>query len=74
MKVRILKPPSGDAGVYTGIGEDFQFGETVEAVWLDKKKSGILVKGSEFIRLGGSIDAFKHPDKEYIWGSFEELL
>lgn len=71
MKARILQPPSGDAGVYTGMGEDFQFGEVVECEWFCDKKNGIKVKGSEFLRLGGSPEAFLHPDKDYIWGTFE---
>lgn len=71
MKVKILKPVSTDAGFYTGMGEDFQWGGVVEAEWLDERKNGVLVKGSEFLRLGGATGAFRHIDKGYIWGCFE---
>lgn len=71
MLARILRPPRGPDGGYGGMADDFQFGEPVECRWLDSKEKGILVKGSEFLRLGGSTDSFLYPDKEYVWGLYE---
>ena len=77
MKVKILKPTSSDAGNYGGMGY-FEWNSVVEAQWIDphmasdpsNPKNGVLVKGAEFIRLGGSTEAFK-AEYSYMWGTFE---
>ena len=77
MKVKMLKPTSSDAGVYGGMS-NFQWDSVVEAQWIDPRmapdpynpKNGVLVKGSEFIRLGGCSEAFK-AECDYMWGTFE---
>lgn len=73
MKFLLRQPPSGDAGVYSGMGEEFQWDLPVEGRINPKDKRGILVKGSEFIRLGGTPEAFKYPKEEYIWGTWEKI-
>ena len=70
LKVKLLEPISTDAGTYGGM-KDFQWGEVVEAVWMNDKRKGVYVKGSEFIRLGGCTEAFKHGKFKHAWGSFE---
>ena len=69
--VKLYKPTGGDSGHYNGIGKDFQFGEPTNAVWMCKREEGVMVLGSDFIKLGGSPDAFIHKDKYYTWGSFK---
>lgn len=69
--VKLHQPTGGDSGIYNGIGVDFQYGEPVEAEWMSDRKRCVLVLGSDFIRLGGSPEAFIHKDKRYTWGSFE---
>ena len=77
MKVKMLKPTSSDAGVYGGMAH-FEWDSVVEAQWIDlsmasdpyNPKNGVLVKGVEFIRLGGSTEAFK-AEYDYMWGTFE---
>ena len=71
MKAKLLKPANTDSGKYTGMTDTFQYNEPVECRWLSSKEKGILVRGSEFIRLGGDTESFLHPDKEYIWGLYE---
>lgn len=72
MKFIISKPFGTDSGNYSGM-VNFQWESVVEGVYCNDKKKGIRVLGSEFIRCGGCPRAFKYPDKEYIWGSFEEV-
>ena len=70
MKVKILEPTSTDAGTYGGM-KNFQWEGVVDAEWMSDKKKGVYVKGSEFIRLGGCTEAFKHGKFKHAWGSFE---
>ena len=77
MKVKMLKPTSSDAGVYGGMS-NFEWNSVVEAQWIaphmasdpSNPKNGVLVKGVEFIRLEGSMEAFK-AECDYMWGTFE---
>lgn len=74
LKVKLLPPTSTDAGTYCCLDKStFQWETPVQAVWLSSKKKGVLVKGREFIRLGGDASAFKE-DIDYIWGCFEVVL
>lgn len=72
IKVKLLKPQSTDAGTYTGIDkETFKWGTPVEAKYCSSNK-GIYVKGEVFIELGGDENCFV-KDREYLWGSYEEV-
>ena len=79
MKVKMLKPTSSDAGVYGGMKE-FEWNSIVDAQWIashmasdpSNPKNGVLIKGEEFIRLGGSTEAFK-AEYDYMWGTFEVI-
>lgn len=71
MKVKLLETTGSDAGFYTGM-KDFRYGEVVEASWCNDKQNSICVSGEEFIRCGGSPDAF-NPVYSYMWGCFEEV-
>jgi hypothetical protein len=51
--------------------KDFTYGQVVEATYANDKQNSILVKGSEFIRIGGCNKAF-NPDHLYLWGDFTE--
>lgn len=70
MKIKLLEPTASDCGRYTGM-KDIRWGEVVEASWMNDKQKGVLVQGSEFIRLGGCTDAFKQGKYKHVWGSFE---
>lgn len=74
MKVKILDPSLGAGagdGVYGGMTK-VRWGEVVEAQNSEKDPRAVLVKGSEFIAIGGDTEAFL-PDVTYIWGTFEEV-
>lgn len=71
MNFRLTKPTSSEGGRYNGIASDFQWNTPVDAVYLCPKKKGVIVKGSEFIRLGGLPECFEE-ERDYIWGCFEE--
>ena len=72
MKFKIIKPVGGDAGFYTGIPDDFKWESIIEAEYQDNGKRGILVRGDEFIKLGGCPEAFKGK-RIHLWGTFEEV-
>jgi hypothetical protein len=68
LKVKLIKPSGTDSGDYTGLSSvDWDTRITVEGI-LDSK--ALIVKGSEFIRIGGDASVFK-PDVDYIWGSYD---
>ena len=69
MKVILQENHSQDAGNYSGM-KNVRYGEVVEARYINEKKQGVLIKGSEFIRVGGDDKVFK-PDVDYTWGNFE---
>ncbi len=74
MKFKIIKPTSGDAGVYLGMPVDtFQWEGIVDGEYQDSRKRGIYVRGDEFIKLGGCPEAFK-GNRIHLWGTFEELV
>ena len=50
--------------------KDVVYDQEVEARYINEKKQGVLIKGSEFIRVGGDDKVFK-PDVDYTWGNFE---
>ncbi|AUR89096.1 hypothetical protein NVP1121O_068 [Vibrio phage 1.121.O._10N.286.46.C4] len=68
-KFVITENTSGDAGHYPSM-ENFRYGNEVEGEYMRGTTKGILVKGSEFIRLGGCDKVFV-PDRQYTWGRFE---
>lgn len=77
MKVKVIKPVSADAGTYGGM-KDVEWGSVVEARWIrpemasesDKPTNGVMIRGDEFIRIGGCPEAFK-GNHEHMWGTFE---
>ena len=79
MKVKMLKPTSSDAGVYGGLS-NFEWNSIVDAQWIashmtsnpSNTKNGVLIKGGEFIRLGGCTEVFK-AECDYMWGTFEVI-
>lgn len=72
MKIKLLKPLSTDAGIYTGLPSDkVSWGEIVEGEYCSSNK-GVYIKGSEFIRVGGLEEHF-NPEGIYLWGSYEEV-
>ncbi len=73
MKIKIVKPVSTDAGIYGGLPEEkVVWGKTVEGRYCNSVK-GVYIKGQHFIDMGGLETCFI-PDKEYLWGSYEEVV
>ena len=70
MKIKLLKPTSTDAGIYTGLPSDkVAWGEIVEGEYCPSSE-GVYIKGKEFIRVGGLEEHF-NPEILYLWGSYE---
>lgn len=69
-KFILLQPTSTDAGIYSGM-VDVEWEGIVEGEYMDTKKNSILVRGDEFIRLGGCPKSFK-GNRLHIWGCFTE--
>lgn len=71
MKVLLQENHSHDAGSYLAM-KDVVYDQEVEARYINEKKQGVLIKGSEFIRVGGDDKVFK-PDIDYTWGNFDVI-
>lgn len=67
IKVKILENMSSDAGGYSSF-KNIRYGEVVEAIYANDKQNAILVKGSEFNRIGATIE---NEDLLYLYGDFE---
>lgn len=74
VKAHLLQPTSSDAGSYIGM-RDVKWESIVEGELTGKNNNTLLVKGEEFIRVGGDPEMFV-PELVYLWGCFlleEEL-
>ena len=71
MKIILQENYSHDAGNYTAM-RDVVYNQEVEVRYINEKKQGVLIKGSEFIRVGGDDKVFK-PNVDYTWGNFEVM-
>jgi len=75
--VKVVKPISADTGTYGGM-KDVIWGSEVDARWIkpemasdpENPKHGVMIRGEEFIRIGGCPEAFK-GNYEHLWGTFE---
>ncbi len=63
--IKLLKPLSTDAGEYGGM-KNVNWGCDIQGTLTGKDNKTIMIKGSEFIRVGGSVDAFT-PEVDYMW-------
>ncbi|CAL9964189.1 hypothetical protein VPHF99_0090 [Vibrio phage F99] len=68
-KFKILENMSSDAGRY-GSFKDIRYGEVVEGEYVNEKQNSIYVLGSEFNKIGATID---RPELRYTYGDFEEV-
>ncbi|CAM0034453.1 hypothetical protein VPHF94_0089 [Vibrio phage F94] len=68
-KFKILENMSSDAGRY-GSFKDIRYGEVVEGEYVNEKQNSIYVLGSEFNKIGATID---RPELRYMYGDFEEV-
>ena len=65
-KFIILENHSADAGRY-GSFENIRYGEVVEGEYVNEKQDSIYVLGSEFNKIGATID---RPELKYMYGDF----
>lgn len=68
-KFIILENMSSDAGKY-GSFKDIRYGEVVEGEYVKEKQDSIYVLGSEFNKIGATID---RPDLLHMYGDFTEV-
>ncbi len=68
-KFKILENHSADAGKY-GSFENIRYGEVVEGEYVNEKQDSIYVLGSEFNKIGATID---RPDLLHMYGDFTEV-
>ena len=68
-KFIILENHSADAGRY-GSFKDIRYGEVVEGEYVNEKQNSIYVLGSEFNKIGATID---RQDLLHMYGDFEEV-
>lgn len=67
MLVKLLENLSSDAGRYISF-KNIQYGEIVEAEYINDKQNSIHVKGSELNRIGATVD---DESLLYVYGDFE---
>ncbi|AUR93509.1 hypothetical protein NVP1187O_196 [Vibrio phage 1.187.O._10N.286.49.F1] len=68
-KFIILENHSADAGRY-GSFKDIRYGGVVEGEYVNEKQDSIYVLGSEFNKIGATID---QPELKHMYGDFTEV-